>query len=97
MKVFVNKKIGFFIDVIKLDDNEYSNIVDLKIIVSNDVKVYFKTSSYDILPKGINIYFLEDYYYCDVNDIFNIYSIFEFGEYIYGDDIDYVLNNAIGV
>lgn len=97
VKVLVKEKIGLFIDIIRLDDNEYSNIVDLKVIVNKDKKIYFKTYNYDVLPKNINIYYSDNCFYCDVEDIDNMNDVVEFGEYIYGRDINYVINNSINL
>ncbi|MBE6157823.1 MAG: hypothetical protein E7160_03420 [Firmicutes bacterium] len=95
VKVFVKEEIGFFIEIIKLDDNMYSDIVDLKVIVYLEQKVYFKTSDYNILPSKTKIYYLDNYFYCDVDDLLNIYSVVEFGEYVYGKTIDLIRSRSI--
>ena len=94
VKVFVNKKIGFFINIIKLDDNLYNDIVDLKVIVKNLDKIYFKTDNYYILPENSKIYFFNNSFYCDIKNIENIYDVVDFGDYIFGHELNYILEKA---
>ena len=41
LKVYLNSKIGIFLDVNKLDDNDFTNNLDLRILFFYDVDFYF--------------------------------------------------------
>ena len=49
VKVYVNERVGLFIDLCKIDDIDYSNALDLRVLVFYDEKVYFGTDDYFIL------------------------------------------------
>ena len=94
VKVYVSDNVGLFLELIKLDDSDYINALDLRVIVNLDDKVFFKTESYDILPSNINVYYLDNYFYCDVSLIPNLLDVVEFGVFVYGSDINNIFNNA---
>ena len=73
-----------FLDLIQIEDSDYYNYVDFRIVVYLDEKIYFRTKDYFLLPRNCSIYYFQDYFYCDVSDIDNILSVIEFGDFIYG-------------
>lgn len=88
LKVFINDKVGLFIDIIKIDDLDYSNILDLKVIVFIDCDIYFETDDYFLVRDSKKVIFYNNKFYCSVSDLNgDIYKYCEFGNYIYGDDI----------
>ena len=93
IKVYVNKKVGLFIEGVKLDDLDYGNILDLRIILLFDEKVYFETEDYFIIDNVLNIRYYNNKYYCLVDDI-NIMDVCEFGRFIYGEDVLRMMNNS---
>lgn len=95
LKVFVNKNIGLFVDVIKIDDLDYSNVLDLRVIVFLEDKIYFETDDYFLIEKAKRIRFYNDKFYCLADDIDNIYDFIEFGRFIYGNEAIKMLNNSI--
>lgn len=95
VKVYANSKVGLFLEIIRIDDIEISNNVDLRVIVHLDDKIYFKTEEYDILPKNSPIYYLDNNFYCDLDSIDNILNIVEFGQFIYGSKAIDMLDNSI--
>lgn len=40
VKVYVNKKVGMFLDIIKIEDIEFSNNIDLRVIVCLNEDIY---------------------------------------------------------
>lgn len=84
VKVYLEKCIGLFLDLIQIEDSDYYNYVDFRIVVYLDEKIYFRTKDYFLLPRNCSIYYFQDYFYCDVSDIDNILSVIEFGDFIYG-------------
>lgn len=88
LKVFVSDKVGLFIDVIKIDDLEYSNILDLRVMVFMDCEIYFEIDDYFLIKESKKIVFYNNKFYCSVSDLKgDIYKYCEFGNFIYGDDI----------
>ena len=84
VKVYLEKRIGLFLDLIQIEDSDYYNYVDFRIVVYLDEKIYFRTKDYFLLPGNCSNYYFQDYFYCDVSDIDNILSVIEFGDFIYG-------------
>lgn len=97
IRVYVNKKVGLFLDIIRLEEIELSNAVDLRVIVHMDDKIYFETEDYDIIPNHINKYYYNHKFYCDASLIPNILKVVEFGNFIYGNHMLDILDKAIVV
>ena len=93
VKVYVHRKVGLFLDLLQVEEFEYDNSLDFRVVVFLDEKVYFKTSDYFILPRNVSIYTDKNYFYCDVDDIIDVLSILEFGDFIYGDSLYSVMKH----
>lgn len=88
------KKIGLFIELIRIDDNFCKNTLDLKIEISDD-DVYFRTKDYFIIEDLSQIRYFDGIYYCLVNDSFDkIIERIEFGEFIFGLDVLDIINKT---
>lgn len=94
VKVYVNKNVGLFLDVIKIENIEFSNNVDLRVIVGLDEDIFYELDDILFLSRDIPIRKLNDKFYVNVNDIDNIYDILELGRYVYGDELRDVLNKS---
>lgn len=94
VKVYVNKKVGMFLDIIKIEDIEFSNNIDLRVIVCLNEDIYFETDDYYILPNDIKMRYFHGKYYVNVNDVDNIYNILEFGRFIYGNQLKDIINKS---
>lgn len=94
VKVYVNKKVGMFLDIIKIEDIEFSNNIDLRVIVCLNEDIYFETDDYYILPNDIKVRYFHGKYYVNVNDVDNIYNILEFGRFIYGNQLKDIINKS---
>ena len=95
-KVLVcRKKFGIFIVLEKLEDSYYKGALDLKIVILDDLDVYFKTKDYFIIEGNQNIRFFNHDYYVLVDECFNpSYDKFEFGDFVFGYDISKLLENS---
>lgn len=93
VKVYVNAKLGLFLEVNQLEEFEYENSLDFRVIVYLDEKIYFRTEDYFLLPANTNVYYDKKYYYCDVDEVSDIQSILEFGDFVYGKNLYQVMNN----
>ena len=94
VKVYLNRNIGMFLDIIRLEEVELSNVVDLRVIVNMNDKIYFETDDYFILPSDATIYYYNNKFYCDVSFIDNVLDIVEFGRFLYGDRLLDILDCA---
>ena len=52
IKVYPNQKIGVFLNIIKIDDNEFNQEVDFRIIIYQNEPFLFETEEYEILRNG---------------------------------------------
>ena len=93
VRVFVHKRVGLFLNILQIEEFEYGESVDFRIVVYLDEKFYFKTKDYFILPQDVPIYFERGYFYCDVDDILNIMSLVEFGSFVYGKELEVIRRN----
>ena len=94
VKVYVNEEVGMFLDIIKIEDIEFSNNIDLRIIVCLNEDIYFETDDYYILPNDIKVRYFLGKYYVNVNEVDNIYDILEFGRFIYGNKLKDIINKS---
>lgn len=90
------KEFGLFLQLIKLDDSFYHNTLDLRITYDDDLDIYFKTKDYFILDKVNTIKYYDNFYYGLVDNCYDwLIEKVEFGEIIFGYDINELLDNAI--
>ena len=94
LKVFFNKFVGIFIRAIKIDEVEYSNVLDLRVIVYTEQDIYFETDDYFKIRGVKNIRFYRDKFYCLVDDILDIYNVVDWGRFIYGEEVLDMLDNS---
>ncbi len=93
VKVHVCEEVGLFIDIYKIDDIDYSNSLDLRVLILFDDIFYFETEDYFILEGIDNIRFYNNKYYCLVKDV-DVSKVIEFGRVIYGDEVIKMLNSS---
>lgn len=94
--VYVNKKVGIFIDITKLEDSSYFNNLDLRVIVNSNSEVYFETEDYFLIEKAKEKYFYNNKFYALIDEEFdNILERVEFGRFIYGEEVINVLANGV--
>lgn len=92
VKVYFHQKVGLFLDLYQLEDFEYENSFDLRVLVFFDEKIYFKTKDFFVLPKDAPIYFDQSYFYCDVDYLDHFLSVIEFGSILYGKELCQVMS-----
>ncbi len=96
VKVIPNKKIGVFLDIIKLDDLDLANTLDLRVVVFLDEPIYYETNDYELVENCNDKRYFEDKFYCIVDDCFEgILEKVEFGRFIYGKEIANILNKGL--
>lgn len=96
IKVFPQGKIGLFLEVIKLDESDFSSSLDLRIVVYMDEKIYFETDDYYKIENCNDKRYLEGSFYCIVDDDFEpVLEKVEFGRFIYGKEVNKILNNSL--
>ena len=84
--IFIDDKIGAFVEISKLDDYiSYSKKIDTKVIINRN-SFYFKTKDLSLIYQYENIYRKDNYYYVSTKDVENILDLLDFCE------IDYRVN-----
>lgn len=82
VKVYSNKYVGLFLEIFCLEENEYPNTLDLRILVYLNHDVYYLSDDYFIVNNFNEIYYSENKFYCLVDKEVDV-SILEFGNFIY--------------
>ena len=94
IKVFPNDKLGVFLNIIKIDDNDFSNEAEFRIIVYNDEKFFLETDEVEMFDRKILKRYYNGKFYMDIDEIDNIFSFIDMGNIIYGDDVKKMLINS---
>lgn len=84
IKVFSNKKLGVYLDIIKIDDNDFNDRADFRIVIYQDSNFYLEMDVCDIKNIDEKIYYNNNFY-ININDINNIDKYMDYGQIIYGD------------
>ena len=84
IEIVNDEDIDLFINIIKIDDNEFNQEADFRIIIYQNEPFLFETEEYEILPKNINKRYYKDKFYIDVEDIEDIIPIIDMGNIVYG-------------
>ena len=95
IKVYPNKNIGVFLNIIKIDDNEFNNEADFRIVIYPNEKFFFETEYFDVLPESSLIRYYQNKFYIDINDFNNIDKYMDMGKIIYDEDAKKMLSLSI--
>ena len=88
------KNIGFFIELIKIEDSYYKESFDCKIIFQ-DKDIYFKTKDYFVIANLNTIKYCDGYYYGLVDDSFDkLIEKVEFGDFVFENN-DIIRNSCL--
>lgn len=94
--IYIDKKIGIFIEIDRLDDYvSYNKKIDTKVMIIDD-GFYLKTNDLSKIYKYKKIYSYNNNYYISTKDVDNITDIVEFCDLVYK-DFDLFLNNCVNV
>lgn len=92
MKVFVNDKVGMFLELRKLDDIDFDLVsIDLNVIFFLKQPFLLKVSNFDYISNFSPIYFWQNYYYVSFDKIDDPLRYLEFGDIIYGEEVEEIL------
>lgn len=97
IKVYPKDKIGIFLNIIKIDDNEFSSGSDFRIVIYPNEKFLLETDNYEILDQNILKKYYNGKFYIDIDDIKNIYNIIDMGNIIYGKAVKKILTESINI
>lgn len=88
VKVYPHKA-GINIVAIQLEEETYTNAdIDLKIIILFNKSFYLKVADYSFIENLTPIYFYNNYYYIDINNIEDITKYIEYGTIISDDELE---------
>ncbi|MDD6878849.1 MAG: hypothetical protein PUD59_01280 [bacterium] len=97
VEIYVNDKIGAYIEFNRIDIFFSPSDIDLKIKIIFNSSFYFKTSDYEIVKNYDDIYFYNDNFYINIDSIDNnIITLIEYGE-IFFDKESIIEDNAINI
>ena len=83
-------EVGVFIEVIKLDDDNYDGSdIEFRVMVIFNKEMYLKTSDISYISDVSNIIFYNDNYYVDLDSLDNILSVIDMGQIDFEDEIDF--------
>lgn len=85
IKVYPNKKIGIFLEIIKIDENDFCNGADFRIVIYQNQKFYLEIEDYDSLDSAIRKIYYNEKYYLDIDEIIDLHKYIDMGTIIYGD------------
>lgn len=94
IKVYPNKKLGVFLNIIKIDDNEFSNTTDFRIVIYPNEKFFLETELYELF-NNVEMRYCNNKFYIDIDDVDNILPISDMVDVIYGSDVKELLSNSI--
>ena len=94
IKVYLDERVGLFLDGVRLECLERLDAIDLRVIVYFDEDIYFKTDDYFVISDVSKIIYFDGNYYCKVKDILDINKVVEFGEFVYGNYILDILDKG---
>lgn len=85
-----------FLQLIKIEDSFYKNTLDLRIVLIEELNVYFRTEDYFVVEDVNVVRYLDKNYYALVDDSFDvIFKKFEFGDLVFGYDVEDLLTNSV--
>ena len=87
---YINKKLGIFIDLIKIDDNEFSKGVDYRIVIYDNNKFYMKCDDIDVDNYTIKKY--NNNFYIDIDSVNN--NDIDISNIVYGKDADKIYGSG---
>ncbi len=91
--IYLNQKVGMFIEIEKIDTFELDmTSVDFKIVIYLRQPFYLKVADYDLLPKKGTSYYFEGSYYLNIDHIEEreLLSLLELGSIVYGEEVKQV-------
>lgn len=99
-KIFMRAySFGVFLIICRVDSSYYGDTLNIKFIDDKKINVYYRTKDYFLIKDREDLLYYNGYYYLLVDDsiIDNIIGIVDFGDFVFGKDIDKILTNAIVV
>ncbi len=94
IKVYPNDKLGVFLNIIKIDDNEFSNTTDFRIVIYPNEKFFVETELYELF-NDVEIRYYNNKFYIDIKDIDDVISISDMINVIYGNEVKDLLSSSI--
>lgn len=80
---YCDERVGMFLELIKIDDNEFSDTADFRIIIRENEKILFEFDLLDDIESK-EYYIYNDKFYVDIKNIDNVDNAIEKSRIIYG-------------
>ena len=85
IKAYVNKKVGLFLNIIKIDDNEFNNEVDFRIVLFKNEPFLLELDEYSDLDFNFSKKYYNDKFYVNIDDLGDYIKYSDMGNIVYGD------------
>ena len=94
--IYENLYYGYVIEIDKIKEFEYSDYIDLKIKIKYNQPFYCVFDNYEYVYNCLNVYFDDNLYIVNINELSNVNSIFEFGDVIYNNYLE-ILSKSVKI
>ena len=91
IKVYPNKKIGIYLNVVRIEDYDFGYGMDYRVLVYPDSEFYLETEEY--LGNYDNLYY-DNKFYINIKDIENIIDVLDYGKIVFGEEIKDISNGV---
>lgn len=89
--LYENNKYGTVLEIKKQAELLFNpDIIDIKLKIYKNVNFYLKTNNYFILETYMNIYYKDNFYYINIDEIDNINNLIEYVDIIYKEKDNYL-------
>lgn len=92
INVYPNKKIGACIDLIKIDENEYSSGIDFRIVVYQNEIFYLELEDIEEL-ESCTVGYYNEKFYINLDNIKDINKYIDRSRVVYGEELRKVVKN----
>ena len=97
MTIYLNKKVGMMIELSKLEDFGIEiKTIDLRITIYLNSEIWIAVKDWDMVKTSPIIYYHNGYYYSDIATFSKekLMQITEWGNFIYGEEIEKIKQNG---
>lgn len=94
--IYENYYYGYVIEIDKIKKFEYSDYIDLKIKIKYNQPFYCFFDNYKYIENCRNIYFDNNLYIVNIDELSNVNSIFEFGDIVYNNYLE-ILSKSVKI
>jgi len=81
--IYENNNYGYVLEIKQIKEFEYSDFIDLKLIIKKNQPFYLVVNNYNYVDDCRNVYYKNNLFFVNVEDVSNVNSKIELGEIFY--------------